>query len=455
MTDMLGRYVPATGWLTHIDGHRPRQSRLATAIKVLCDMCCYCSTVDLERFTDQAPGSLVKINGTDPLRGKWSHSAFVPYPLSLDSPELSGPTYRAVADARAALAALDSTARRLPNPRLFRRPALRAEAQSTSALEGTYAPLAEVLTADEERPQNVDLREVLNYVVMAENAFSWVESQRPLTVNMLEEFQGILVRGTKGEGVSTGKLRDHQVVVGQREDAHPTDLPAHSARFIPQPPGLDLHASLRDLLDWMANRKMRLTIDPVVAAALAHYQFETLHPFHDGNGRIGRMLIVVHLFEQEVLLEPTLTVSPWFEARRNEYYEHLFNVSAKAAWDPYVGFFAAGLAASARRTHERMLALVDVQFEMKEKIRNSALRADTAHALVDFSVSNVSFTVRGVERELGLSYGRANTLVNQLVQLGVIQHLRTGSSGARRFYAPQVYEVLLGNENTRQTTLFS
>jgi hypothetical protein len=89
-----------------------------------------------------------------------------------------------------------------------------------------------------------------------------------------------------------------------------------------------------------------------------------------------------------------------------------------------------------------MLALVGVQSKMKERVRDSTLRADTAHALVDFAVSNISFTVRGVERGLGLSYGRANTLVNQLVQLGVIEYLGTGSSGARRFYAPQVYEVL-------------
>jgi Fic family protein len=402
--------------------------------------------MELGAFTEQAPGSLVKISGTDPRRGEWSHMAFVPFPLSMDSPALSGSTYRAVADARAALAALDSTARRLPNPRLFRRPSLRAEAQSTSALEGTYAPLAEVLTADEERPQSVDLREVLNYVAMAEGAFDWVEGGRPLTVSMLEHLQGILLRGTKGENTSSGKVRDRQVVVGRREGARPGDSSVHAARFVPSPPGLDLQASLRDLLDWMANRDVTRTIDPVVAAALAHYQFETLHPFHDGNGRIGRMLIVVHLYEQEVLLEPTLTVSPWFEARRGDYYDRLFDVSTEAAWDSYVTFFAEGLRASARQTHDRMLALVDVQADMKERVRDSSLRADTAHALVDFAVSNTSFTVRAVERELGISYGRANTLVNQLVQLDVIAPLGTGVSGARRFHAPRVYDVLLGEE---------
>src|SRR4051794_1748307 len=125
--------------------------------------------MDLSAFTEDSPGTLVPVNGTDPRAGVWSHAAFVPSPLPPESPDLTGATYRVVADARAALAALDSTARRLPNPRLFRRPALQAEAQSTSALEGTYAPLAEVLTVDEDRPPNLDLREVLNYITTADN----------------------------------------------------------------------------------------------------------------------------------------------------------------------------------------------------------------------------------------------------------------------------------------------
>lgn len=402
--------------------------------------------MDLSAFTDNAPGSLVKIAGTDPRRGEWTHMAFVPEPLTLESPDLTGPTYRAVADARAALAALDSTARRLPNPRLFRRPSLRAEAQSTSALEGTYAPLAQVLTADEDRPQNTDMREVLNYVAMAEGAFRWVEQGRPLTVSTLEQLQQVLVDQTSSEGPESGEIRDHQVVVGQRRGAKPSDLPVHAARFVPSPPGLDLQANLRDLLMWMADKDVGREIDPVVAAALAHYQFETLHPFHDGNGRIGRMLIVIHLYEHGTLLEPTLTVSPWFEARREAYYDHLFGVSTEGAWDPYIRFFAQGLEASAMRTHHRMLTLVPVQEDMKDRVRKSKLRADTAHTLVDFAVSNISFTVRAVEKELDLSYGRANGLVGQLVELGVIEPLGTDSGGTRRFYAPEVYNVLLGEE---------
>ena len=410
----------------------------------------YPNTVDLGIFTPNAPGNLVEITGTDPRHGDWRHSAFVPHPLPKVSPSLSARTHRAVADARAALAALDSTARRLPNPRIFRRPALQAEAQSTSALEGTYAPLSEVLTADEERPPNADLREVLNYVRMADSAFEWIEEGRALSVGMLEELQAMLVRGTRGESSASGALRTHQVVIGRQKGAPPGALPVHSARFVPSPPGLDLRANLQGLLDWMGDEEVPREIDPVVAAALAHYQFETLHPFHDGNGRIGRFLIVVHLLMQGVLLEPTLTVSPWFEARRSEYYDRLLAVSADGAWDSYVEYFATGLEASAHTTHERMNALVAVQEAMKERIRNSALRADTAHALVDFAISRTTFTVRAVERGLGISYGRANGVVGQLVDLGVLAPLPSGSgSVSRRFYAPAAYHVLVNWQTGR------
>ena len=398
--------------------------------------------MDLAAFTSRSPGDLVTITGIDPVRGPWTHRAFVPHPLGTSAPDLSAATYRVVGDCRAALGALDSTARRLPNPRLFRRPALQAEAQSTSALEGTYAPLVEVLTADEDRPLNLDVREILNYVVMAETAFAHVEAGLPVTVDTLTGLQALLVAGTRAETAAAGSLRDHQVIVGPRREAAADALPAHAARFVPSPPGIDLRANLQTLLDWMRDSGVASAVDPVVAAALAHYQFEALHPFHDGNGRIGRLLVVLHLVTRGVLSEPTLTVSPWFEARRTEYYDRLHEVSTGGAWDEYVRFFAVGLEASAVRTHSRMLALVDVQTELRETVRLSRLRSDTARALVDHAVGHVSFTVRQVQAALGVSYGRANTVVDQLVGLGILRTSGTSPSPSRRFFAPRVMEVL-------------
>lgn len=395
--------------------------------------------MDLTMFQNTTTGSLVPISGTDPVLGFWRHQAFVPSPLLNDMPPLTSPTFLAIADARAALAALDSTSRQLPNPTLLRLPTLRREAQSTSALEGTYAPLADVLTADEDNASTAELVEILNYVRMANLGFARIADGQSITVSLLSELQGVLMRGSPLQSAS-GRVRDGQVVIGRRADADPAGFAAHAARFVPSPPGIRLEASVRDLADWMQADHVD-QIDPVVAAAMSHYQFETLHPFRDGNGRLGRFLIVLHLQLTGVLGEPTLTVSPWFEARRTEYYDRLFGVSARGDWDGFVKFFARGLQAAADQTRLQMVALVGVQTELKERLRASALRADSAHALVDLAVANPSFTVRQVEAELGLSYARANKLVGQLVELGILQQV--GSSAYdRRFFAPRVLQSL-------------
>lgn len=390
-------------------------------------------------FVNSTGGDLVDIDGVDPAGGEWRHKAFVPAPLAGDMPALSQTTFMAVAEARAALAALDSTARRLPNPTLLRMPALRREAQSTSALEGTYAPLADVLIADDEEPSSADLVEILNYVNAANHGFAWMADGRPLTVSFVGDLQGILMRGTPLESDS-GHPRDTQVVIGRRDDLDPHRAPIHNARFVPSPPGPSLEQGLRDLVGWMQDDHLG-RIDPVVAAAMSHYQFETLHPFRDGNGRIGRLMIVLHLQGLGVLSEPTLTVSPWFEARRATYYERLLGVSTTGDWDAFVRFFAQGLQQAADSTQEEMLALVDVQAELREVVRASKLRAEKALALVDLAIANPSFTVRKVEADLGVSYGRANAMVGQLVELGVLDVV-DASAYKRRFYAPRVLHVL-------------
>lgn len=390
-------------------------------------------------FVNREIGQLVAINGEDRLLGRWTHSAFVAAALPAEPPTLQPTTYFAIADARAALANLDSTARQLPNPRLFRLPALRREAQSTSELEGTYATLSEVLTADENAPATTELREILNYVVMADYGFQRIEEGRAITTGLLEELQGILMRGTSLEQGS-GKLRSTQVVIGRRPEASPEDFPIVASRFVPAPPGIYLEGGVASLLEWLASPAVT-QLDPVLAAAMAHYQFETLHPFTDGNGRLGRYLVVLQLLRSKTLSEPTLTVSPWFESRRREYYDHLLRVSTDGDWDSYVRFFANGLTHAAMSTQSELLRLAQVQESLHETVRNSRLRADTAHSVVDIAVANPTFTVAKVQTELGVSYPRALKLVNQLCELGIIQALDPNAY-QRRYFAPMVLEVL-------------
>lgn len=387
-------------------------------------------------FVNSPTGVLVPINGTDPRWGEWSHVAFVPEPLPDHSPRLSATAFNAVANARAALAGLDASARQLPNPALLRQPTLRQEAQSTSALEGTYAPLEDVLGADaDDEPSDAAMREVLNYVLAASRAFQWIADGRPITVGLLESIQRTLVSGTMADTDQAGHIRTKQVVIGSHRGARVQD-----ARFIPAPPGIDLEARVRDCVDWLATRHAH--IDPLVAAGMAHYQFETLHPFNDGNGRIGRLLIVLHLQTLEVLSEPTLTVSPWFEARRSEYYDRLLGVSTTGDWDGWIKFFADGVAAAAETTGTQLTDLLRVQTELKAMVRAAGLRAENAVRLVDYALAQPIFTVRQVERHLGVTYARANALVGQLVAAGVLRQRGAGTYD-RRFAAPDVLAVLL------------
>ena len=180
---------------------------------------------------------------------------------------------------------------------------------------------------------------------------------------------------------------------------------------------------------------------------LVHYQFEALHPFNDGNGRIGRLLIVLELMSHGTLTEPTLTVSPWFEERRAEYYQRLLSVSTDGDWDGWLRFFAHGMLAAARSTSDQLTRVLTVQAELKDLIRGSGLRAENALRAIDFATSRPIFTVRQLERALGVSYVRANALVRQLIQLGVFDQWGT-STYDRRFIAPGILNVIRDRPST-------
>jgi len=397
--------------------------------------------VDVKLFQKAPFGTLVPISGSLPGGTVWHHWAFLPNPLGDESPELTGRAYRRVGDARAALAALDSTAQRLPNPRLFRSSTLRLEAQSTAALEGTYEPLARVLAADSDDVQDPSLREVINYVTVAETAFEWADQGRGWNVASLAVLQSMLMRGTSSERECSGQVRPIQVVIGRREGVSPSEIPIKAARYVPPPPGTDLEARLRDLIAWMqADHSDQ--IDPVVAAAMAHYKFEALHPFHDGNGRLGRLLIVLQLYASGVLTEPTLSVSTWFEERRSEYYDALLGVSAEGDWSTWIEFFALGLAASAHAARMRMLALAAVQAELKERLKSTSIRTANARLLIDFAVGQPTFTVAQAAHAMGMGSAGAKKLIDSLVNNDILAPYDDRLYG-RRFHAPRVLQILL------------
>lgn len=318
--------------------------------------------MDLDALRASPIGELIPITGSDERTGEhYNHWAYLAAPLPRDV-SLRSATWTAVARAEAALARLDQAARQIPEPSLLRQPSLRREAQSTSALEGTFAPIEEVLESELENRgrASLEVREILNYVVAAEEAFGWVR-ERPLTTGLLSSLQKILVEGTPGAYSDAGGVRDRQVVIGVRE------RPIQEARFVPPPPGDQLRVGLDEWVGWVNEPPEDLS--PVVQAALAHYQFETLHPFSDGNGRIGRLVIVLQLMRANVLREPILVVSPWFEAHRDQYQDGLLRLSCTGDWDAWVEFFARGVEASASATRDRVDRLLDWQEGTLQRVR--------------------------------------------------------------------------------------
>nr|WP_255672975.1 Fic/DOC family N-terminal domain-containing protein [Glycomyces amatae] len=387
-------------------------------------------------FAQSPTGHLTPITGTDGRIGRpFQHMAFVPAPLGTPI-ELQQRTWQEVSRANRALGRLDQASLQIPNPGLLRRPTLRREAQSTSALEGTFAPLERVLSDDEEPDENSPLGtaliEILNYVYAAEEAFALIEDGHAITVGLLEEAQRTLVRDTPSERRDPGRLRTIQVAIGNGGSS------IESARFIPMPPGIELRAAVQDLVDWV---KKDSDCDPVVSAAMGHYQFETLHPFADGNGRIGRMLIVLQLITHGALRQPLLSVSPWFEDHRDEYQERLYSVSAKGEWDPWVRFFSSGLAAAAEDTRSRVEDLLQLQGLYQERIQTLLPRSGLARDIASSLTGYPRFTVPSLAKRLNkaTSQGIANA-VNQLVDIGALEKL-TGKY-RHQYQAPEVMKVL-------------
>ena len=389
-----------------------------------------------DRFVNSPVGNVVPITGFDArFNEHYSEFAFVPAPLPATL-DLAPATWRATSGAMLALGRLDQASRQIPNPLLLRRPTLRREAQSTSALEGTFAPLVDVLQADDDTTlaSSPELAEVLNYVKAAELAFDAVTDGRPVTPLLLFDLHKILVSGTKAEGPDAGRVRSSQVAVGAAEGR------LKEARFIPSPPGIELETSLRDWADWIE----RMSADPndaVPATAMAHYQFETLHPFNDGNGRLGRLVIVLQLLRAGVLTEPLLTVSPWFEARRIEYQDNLLRVSMTGDWDAWVQFFAQGIQAQAESTATKVSELLAYRDRVRTEARTAGMKG-LAIDMLDELFTWPVVTAASVARRRNVTPQAVNTAINKLVNLGIMRE-QTGRNYNRVFAATEVVNILM------------
>lgn len=369
---------------------------------------------------DSPIGTLIPISGFDARTGKeYEHFAFAPVPLpDPTSLSLDGSTWTGISRAESALARLDEAGHQVPDAALLRRPAIRREAQSTSALEGTYAPIETVLESElgDRSSMSSTVYEILNYVVAAEYAFDWI-ADRAVSLSMVSQAQDLLVRGTPGEKLDTGRVRECQVVIGSPDGS------VLDSRFVPPPPGDQLRAGVEALLTWIQHT--RSEVPSTLRAALAHYQFETLHPFSDGNGRLGRLLIAVQFVTDEILAEPLLVVSPWFESRRRQYQDMLLSTSETGDFEPWIRFFAEGVAESADQTRRRIDLLLDLRQEMIRRVREAGV-SGSAERIAGDLIGTPYIRVKDVVESHGISRQAAMKSLGRLEELSLLTKQRRG-----------------------------
>jgi cell filamentation protein, protein adenylyltransferase len=388
--------------------------------------------VQVERFQTSPIGRLVPIQGHDARLGRdYDHFAYVPDPLP-QGIILAQSTYSLLSEADRALGGLDAKTELLPNPRLLVRPALTKEAVATSALEGTYAPLSDVLEADyiKAATPSSEVREIRNYIMAATRGLELIAT-RPICVSMLSELQRILVQGTRGDSYDSGQLRERQVCIGDE------GLGIEDSRFVPPPQGELLSSGMDDWEKWINSD---IDIPLLVKAAVGHYQFETLHPFSDGNGRLGRLVITLQIMQAGALKYPILNLSTWLEPRRTQYIDHLLDVSATGDFDPWVAFFAQAVKARADAASEAISKLLAIRQEFTDDLRRAGCRG----SVVTLAGDLIGFPVLDVPEArdlLGVSYQAANSAVGRLVEFGILRQVSRGGYG-RVFRCERVFEVI-------------
>jgi Fic family protein len=385
-------------------------------------------------------GDVVSITGHDARFGEdYRAEAFIPHDLP-SKIDLPGSVWMTVSNAAAELGRLDAAAQLVPSPELIARVATRREAIGTSALEGTYANLAELFAADVVPQAEVDrqippnVREVMNYTRAADRAFQWVEG-RPITLGLLSALQAEIVRGTSSDGSDVGAIRSTQVFIGARHRR------VVEARFVPPPPGDQLVAMCERWLGWLTDPVPARNIQLIARLAMAHYQFETLHPFTDGNGRLGRLVAVLQLLREGALRSPVLAVSPWLEERADEYRGHLFAVSDTGDWSPWIEFFANAVAAEAASGHDRIMRLLALKEEFGDEVRAARPRARLAVEIANDLIAFPILTIADAERRYGRSNQANRNAVNALVELGQLEPYSEGHYDLM-YWSPRVFQVI-------------
>jgi Fic family protein len=366
--------------------------------------------------------------------GRWirvssGYRAYVPQALPPPI-EWSTALAAALSAADRAVARLAGEGRRLPNPHLLIRPFVRREAVLSSRIEGTQATLGELLAAEagaavERSP--ADLREVGNYVVALEYG---VERLRklPLSLRLVRELHERLMRGVRGDAATPGEFRRSQNWIG------PAGSTLANASFVPPPPDL--------LMDCLGAWELFLhddTLPPLVQTALAHSQFEAIHPFLDGNGRVGRLLITLLLIAKGVLPSPLLYLSAWFEATRPEYYARLTGVTERGEWEEWLLYFLAGATGQAEDALDRIRRIDELLARWRERIVKAPSRLP--ERALELFVQNPFWTIKKMAERLGVAFTTAQRAIDRLESAGIVA--LAGEAKRNRVYCARALLAIL------------
>jgi Fic family protein len=318
----------------------------------------------------------------------------------------------------------------LPNPNLLMRPFIAREAVLSSKIEGTQATLGEILAASagafiKQNPD--DLAEVQNYIKALDYGLKRL-AQLPLSLRLLKEIHEQLMQGVRGSHATPGEFRRSQNWIGS------PGCTLNTAKFVPPPPE-HLLDCLSDLENFLHNRQL----PPLVHIALCHYQFEAIHPFLDGNGRIGRLLITLLLIEQKMLPSPLLYISAFFEATREEYYRQLYNISRHGSWNEWLIYFLNGVAVQSEDVLSRAERINELL--AKWKIRVASSTSSVSINIVQHLAVNPYFTITRIAEDLKVAYSTAQRGVQKLEGLGIIE--KTGGNQRDKVYcATEILRIL-------------
>jgi Fic family protein len=379
--------------------------------------------METSSFQKDKPGKLVRT-----AQGYW---AFVPNSLP-PKLELTWEFVNQISEADRRLSELAGAARTLPNPHLLIEPFTRREAVLSSRIEGTVASLSDLMSFEAlgvVHPDRADVREVANYVNALEHGLKRL-GQLPVSARLMRELHERLMRGTRGEHLTPGEFRRSQNWIG------PPGCLLKDATFVP-PPEQEMKEALSDLEKYINSES---NLPPLVRMALIHYQFEAIHPFLDGNGRIGRLLVTLLLCAEGLLPQPLLYLSAFFERHRSEYYRLLLEVSQQGKWKEWITFFLRGVSEQSVDALNRANQLQQLSLQYRQTLHERRSSAALLK-MSDLLFKNPVFSVNSVSKALDLSYVSAQKNINKLLQMGIL-HEMTGRKRGRIYVAQQVMEIL-------------